>query len=105
MSALDQPSGLAGAADYLTRLDQKYDSGRHCSTLLGWNDPRGVDDDGEPLVDPVSHLPRDAQAERILYQERDGILMWPERFGPAEVVRIKAGLGPYTRRHCRGRNE
>jgi predicted phage terminase large subunit-like protein len=76
-------------------VPMEYDSGRHCSTLLGWNDPRGMDDDGEPLVDPVSHLPRDAEAERILYHERDGILMWPERFGPAEVVRIKAGLGPY----------
>jgi predicted phage terminase large subunit-like protein len=76
-------------------VPMEYDSHRHCSTLLGWNDPRGIDDDGEPLVDPVSHLPRDAEAAQILYQERDGILMWPERFGPAEVVRIKAGLGPY----------
>jgi hypothetical protein len=22
---------------------------RHCSTVLGWNDPRGCDDEGEPL--------------------------------------------------------
>ena len=76
-------------------VPMEYDFRRHCSTVLGWDDPRGVDDDGEPLVEAVSHLPRDAEAERILYQERDGVLMWPERFGPAEVVRIKAGLGPY----------
>jgi hypothetical protein len=25
-------------------VPMEYDSGRHCSTLLGWNDPRGVDD-------------------------------------------------------------
>src|SRR3984893_10882018 len=36
-----------------------------------------------------------SSSKHALYQERDGILMWPERFGVAEVVRIKAGLGPY----------
>jgi len=27
--------------------------------------------------------------------EREGQLMWPERFGAKEVEAIKAGLGPY----------
>jgi hypothetical protein len=54
-----------------------------------------LDDDGTPLVDPQTRLPRDAEARRILFQEREGALMWPERFGPAELQRIKAGLGPY----------
>ena len=63
-------------------VPMKYDSQRHCSTVLGWNDPRGCDDDGEPL---------DAE----VVAEREGALMWPERFGPAEIASLEASLGPY----------
>jgi hypothetical protein len=76
-------------------VPMKYDPARHCSTMLGWNDPRGVDDYGEPLVNLTSHLPRDQTAARILMQERAGALMWPERFGAEEVAKIERGLGPY----------
>ena len=41
-------------------LPMEYDWRRHCSTSLGWNDPRGLDDDGIPLVE--NGLPRDAEA-------------------------------------------
>ena len=76
-------------------IPMEYDPRRHSQTTIGWNDPRGCDEDGEPLVDPATDLPRDDEAARILYQQRAGMLMWPERFGPAEVQRIKSALGPY----------
>ena len=79
-------------------VPMEYEWTRHCVTVLGWQDPRGLDDDGEPLVlrEPNGErTPRDAHAARILSDEREGMLMWPERFGPRELSAIKAGLGPY----------
>jgi hypothetical protein len=43
---------------------------------------------------PGERVPRDAEAANEL-DRRDGALMWPERFGPSEIARIKAELGPY----------
>src|SRR5262249_985940 len=74
-------------------IPMEYESRRHCVTSLGWQDPRGLDDDGQPLL--VRGVPRDAQAAHILDNEREGALMWPERFGLKEIARIKAELGPY----------
>jgi hypothetical protein len=75
----------------------EYEWRRHCTTVLGWNDPRGLDDDGKPLVvfdqDGV-RLPRDTAAE-VELEKREGTIFWPERFGPRELARIKAELGPY----------
>lgn len=54
-------------------IPMEYDSGRSYVTVIlpgqdeEWNDPR----------------------------TREGELMWPERFGPAEVKRLKDNLGPY----------
>jgi len=49
-------------------IPMEYDPGRHCSTSIGWSDPRSV----------------------------DGELAWPERF-PQEVVdSLKTTLGPYA---------
>jgi hypothetical protein len=31
-------------------IPAEYEWRRHCVTVLGWQDPRGLDDDGEPLV-------------------------------------------------------
>ena len=78
-------------------IPMRYEWGRHCSTVIGWHDPRGLDDDGQPLVeceDDGAPLARDAEAARIL-DAREGELMWPERFGEQEVAAIEAGLGPY----------
>jgi predicted phage terminase large subunit-like protein len=79
-------------------LPMEYDIRRHCITSIGWEDPRGLDDDGSSLfeVDPDSGaaIPRDAEAEAIL-EKREGALMWPERFGPKEVNSLKRNLGPY----------
>lgn len=48
-------------------IPMEYDSGRHCRTVLGWEDPR----------------------------KEDGELMWPERFGRREISVMNAELGPY----------
>jgi predicted phage terminase large subunit-like protein len=51
----------------------------------------------EPLVAVLpsgERVPRDAEAANEL-DRRDGTLMWPERFGPTEIARIKSELGPY----------
>jgi predicted phage terminase large subunit-like protein len=85
---------LSGDEDWChLMIPMEYDWRRHCSTALGWDDPRGIDDDGVPLVE--RGIPRDAEAAGILESEREGSLMWPERFGAKEVAAIKAGLGPY----------
>ena len=84
---------LSGDEDWChLMIPMEYDWRRHCSTSLGWNDPRGLDDDGIPLVE--NGLPRDAEAA-VELDDRNGALMWPERFGAKEVEAIKAGLGPY----------
>ncbi len=80
-------------------VPMSYEWQRHCATSLGWNDPRGLDENGTSLVEVVpgvGRVPRDAEAGTILDSEREGTLMWPERFGVKEVAAIKAGLGPYT---------
>jgi hypothetical protein len=54
-------------------IPTRYDPGRHCVTV-----PVGVD--------------------QIVWEDprtEDGELMWPERFGEAQVDAIEAGLGPY----------
>jgi phage terminase large subunit-like protein len=73
-------------------IPMRYDPQRHCSTSLGWNDPRGLDDDGNPLV--VDGMPVSAEAA-VELNECQNELMWPERFGEKEVAAIEAGLGPY----------
>ncbi len=78
------------------QIPMEYEWRRHCSTVLGWEDPRGCEND-EPLVvrDAVgAPIPRDTAAAEAL-EQRDGWLMWPERFGPREIARIKAELAPY----------
>lgn len=67
----DDVSGaiLAAGMDYShLMLPMHYDASRHCSTDIGWSDPR--QDDGE--------------------------LAWPERFSPAVVERMGNDLGPYA---------
>lgn len=80
----------------LLRLPMEYDPIMHCRTKLGWEDPRGLDDEGElleglttgtngqPMVIPGSPM-----------DEATGLLLWPERFGHAEVENLKRSLGPY----------
>lgn len=64
-------------------IPMEYDSFRHCSTSIGWSDPRGLDENNEPLVG-------------VALDEVDGMLAWPERFPRPEVDELKATLGPYA---------
>lgn len=57
-------------------IPAEYEWDRHCTTRIGWSDPRGSDDNGEELPDD----------ER---RERDGLLIWPGRFGDAELRTFK----------------
>ena len=79
-------------------IPMEYDWPRHCVTALGWEDPRGLDDDGNSLVEITAdgvRVPVDGHAATILDTERQNALMWPDRFGPQEIIRIKANLGAY----------
>src|SRR5262249_27162754 len=63
-------------------IPMRYDWERHSVTSIGWNDPRGLDEKGEPLVlvdEDGLRYPRDRKAIPLLKQA-NGTLMWPERF-------------------------
>ena len=78
-------------------LPMRYESSRHTSTIIGWEDPRGCDLEGEPLVKVTENgirEPRDIAAEKIL-KARENSLLWDDRFGEKEVARLERILGPY----------
>lgn len=64
-------------------VPMEYDPNRHCVTSIGWEDPRGLDDDGYPL----SYEQREAQR---------GTLAWPERFSPQALKDLYAVKGPFA---------
>src|SRR5262249_45002433 len=51
-------------------IPMQYEAQRHCVTVLGWEDPRGLDKDGKSLLD--GGVPRDTAAQLEL-EEREGI--------------------------------
>jgi predicted phage terminase large subunit-like protein len=97
----DDVSGVILSSDWSPEwthlmIPAEYEWRRHCVTVLDWHDPRGLDDKDEPLVKiqpDGARVPRDSAAQAEL-EQREGALMWPERFGPREIARIKAELGP-----------
>ena len=79
-------------------LPMRYEWQRHSYTSIGWNDPRGVDDDGEALVSVAKNgdrVPVSPEAQ-IELDDREGLLLWPERFGDAEVTILEKQLGPWA---------
>lgn len=78
-------------------IPMEYDWERHCATEIGWDDPRGLDEDGEPLLVPTENgwAPRDGHAAVVLAGRQD-VLAWPERFPEKIVDRLKVSLGPYA---------
>ena len=79
-------------------LPMKYEWSRHSHTVIGWDDPRGLDDDGEPMVivdEGGNRLAVSSEAQDILNNEREGVLLCPERFGLEEVSGLESDLGPY----------
>jgi len=79
-------------------LPMRYEWNRHSFTQIGWNDPRGCDDNGNSLVeinedgDRLAISP-EAQVE---LDDREGKLLWPERFGDTEVTILEKQLGPWA---------
>ena len=85
-------------------LPMRYEWERHTYTGIGWNDPRGLDAEGEPLVKVITGGTRvpvsnDAHIELI---GREGALLWPERFGETEVSGLERRLGANEQEpnHC-----
>jgi predicted phage terminase large subunit-like protein len=79
-------------------IPMHYDWRRHCVTVTGWEDPRGLREDGTSLIEINAKGEReavDAEAEKTLDDERDGTLMWPERFDASHVDFMETELGPY----------
>jgi predicted phage terminase large subunit-like protein len=82
-------------------LPMRYEWRRHSYSVLGdmeWHDPRGLDEDGDPLVTIAAdgeRVPITPEAQIIL-ESREGDLLWPERFGEAEVALLERQLGPWA---------
>lgn len=79
-------------------IPMEYSWERHCITGIGWQDPRGLDDDGEPLLvvtDAGALVPRDHEARTVL-KERNGELAWLDRFSGSTVASLNHDLGPYA---------
>jgi len=79
-------------------LPMRYEWNRHSHTQIGWHDPRGMAEDGTPLIEVTSDGERvpvsvDAQLE---LEKREGLLLWPERFGEREVKILEGQLGPWS---------
>jgi predicted phage terminase large subunit-like protein len=78
-------------------LPMRYEWQRHTVTVLGWEDPRGLDDEDKPLVlvaDDGERIARDPEAAGELVR-REGMLLWPERISEKEVIALEKDLGPY----------
>jgi predicted phage terminase large subunit-like protein len=74
-------------------IPMHYDPERHCATSIGWQDPRGLDDEtGEPLAG-VGERPQ-AWCEEL--RKRNGELFWPERFPAWTVDREMETMGPFA---------
>lgn len=71
-----------------------YDPERHCRTMIGWNDPRGMDRETGEMLDGL-----DAEGKLIHgspLAARDGMNFWPERFPPEIWEQLKENLGPFA---------
>lgn len=64
-------------------IPMEYDPSRHCVTRLGWEDPRGLDEDGLPLGDNAR-------------EKRRGELAWPERFSREALTDLYKAKGEYA---------
>jgi len=77
-------------------LPMRYEWRRSYHTSIGWCDPRGADDEGEPLALNLGGVlvPRDESAADEL-AKREGTLLSPDRFGEEEVKSLERTLGKY----------
>jgi hypothetical protein len=79
-------------------LPMKYEWRRHSVTSIGWEDPRGLDDDGNSLVEIAEDGERVAASPEaeIELEKREDLLLWPDRFGAQEVEILEKQLGPWA---------
>ena len=78
-------------------LPMRYEWQRHSYTSIGWNDPRGCTENGEPLVvvdDNGDRYAKDEEAA-IELERREGMLLWDERMSEKEVTLLEKQLGPW----------
>ena len=82
-------------------LPMRYEWRRHSYSTYGdteWNDPRGCDEEGNSLVainEDGERVAVSIEAEYDL-EQREGALLWPERFGENEVTILEKQLGPWA---------
>lgn len=79
-------------------LPMRYEWRRHSITNIGWEDPRGVSEEGVSLVttdEEGNRIPISPEAE-VELEDREGSLLWPERFGEQEVTILEKQLGPWA---------
>lgn len=77
-------------------IPMEYEPERHCVTVLGWEDPRGLDEDGqrlEGLVEIASGWKVEKNSPADLARGR---LAWPARFPRRIVESMKTAKGPYA---------
>ena len=79
-------------------LPMRYEWQRHSYTSIGWHDPRGLDEDDEPLVEVAPDGERLAMSPeaQIILEDKEGELLWPDRFGETEVAILERQLGPWA---------
>ncbi|CAB5219879.1 Archaeophage PsiM2, terminase large subunit [uncultured Caudovirales phage] len=79
-------------------LPMRYEWQRHSYTSIGWNDPRGLSADGDPLVEVIAGGERVAVSPeaQIILEDKEGELLWPDRFGEREVEILEKQLGPWA---------
>ena len=79
-------------------LPMRYEWQRHSYSSIGWHDPRGLDEEGDPLIEvneDGERIPISVEAQ-IELETREGMLLWPERFGDREVGILERQLGPWA---------
>jgi predicted phage terminase large subunit-like protein len=77
-------------------LPMSYDPLRHCVTSIGWQDPRGCDENGDKL----SGIGSDRNGAAMVIPgspmaKAEGKLLWPERFTPDVMSALMENLGEY----------
>jgi predicted phage terminase large subunit-like protein len=79
-------------------LPMRYEWQRHSYTSIGWNDPRGCDDNGNSLIEVTQEGDRVAISPeaQVELSDREGTLLWPDRFGETEVMILEKQLGPWA---------
>jgi predicted phage terminase large subunit-like protein len=86
-----------GGFEHLS-LPLEYDPTRHCVTSIGWEDPRGLDDDTGEFLDGVQDK-KGGGVEVIPgseLEERVGEPLWPERYSKAWCRAQEEKIGPHA---------